>query len=334
MDALAKIQAAFDRLLADPQTLQWAFIAGLGLLAFLLVLLIAQVVRGTRNPVQQRIDTFAGNLGNPAAGATREAAAPPGRVAPQTRRLLERLGRGLVPQDVGKRSRMEARLAMAGYRSPRALFALYGAKIVGFVVLPVVVALVAYFSLSLPLNTELSMVIGSVLIGALLPDNWLARQGRKRQAALRRALPDALDMLVVCTEAGLGLNAAIQRVSQETQIQHPELAEELGMVMLQTRAGVDSRVALQDLAERTGMDEMRALVSTLMQAMRFGTSIAETLRVYAEEMRDKRLQSAEEKAARVSTTLILPLGIFLLPAFIIVAVGPTLIKAYEVLTRM
>jgi hypothetical protein len=148
------------------------------------------------------------------------------------------------------------------------------------------------------LNKALPYIILALPIGLILPDYILVKLIRKRQSAVRRGLPDVLDMLVVCSEAGMGLNAAIQRVALEMDIQHPILADELKTTMLHMGAGMDGRTALQELANRTGLDEMRSLAATLQQAMRFGTSISETLRAYSEEMRNKRLEAAQEQAAQ------------------------------------
>jgi len=157
---------------------------------------------------------------------------------------------------------------------------------------------------------------------------------RRRQRHLRHALPDALDLMVVCAEAGLGLNAAIKRVADEMGVQHPELAEELDLVMMQTRAGMDSRSALKELERRTGLDDIRAFVTTLLQALRFGTSIAQSLRIFSDDMRDKRLQQAQEKAARLSLTMLMPIALCMLPMFFVILLGPSLISLHKAFTQM
>jgi tight adherence protein C len=144
-------------------------------------------------------------------------------------------------------------------------------------------------------------------------------------------LPDALDLLVVCSEAGLGLKAGLQRVSDDIYVSHPELADELALVNAQTRVGVENVAALRDLADRTGLEDVRSLVSALSQSMRFGTSLAETLRIYSEEMRDKRIQRAEEMAAKIGTKLLFPLVFCVFPSFFVVALGPPFLGALEAL---
>ena len=142
-----------------------------------------------------------------------------------------------------------------------------------------------------------------------------------------------MDLLVVCVEAGLGLAAAIQRVADELAISHPELASELFIVNAEIRAGVERVRALQGLADRTGLDDIRGLVSLLAQSLRFGTSVAETLRVYSDEFRDKRMQRAEEQAAMIGTKLIFPLVLFLFPSFFLVMIGPAILGVLAALGR-
>jgi tight adherence protein C len=151
---------------------------------------------------------------------------------------------------------------------------------------------------------------------------------------LRDGFPDALDLLVVCVESGLGLSAAIERVAREIGVSHAELAVELSLVNAEMRAGVDRAKALRNLADRTGLDDIRGLVSMLIQAMRFGTSIADTLRIYSEEFRDRRMQKAEESAATISTRLIFPLVLCLFPSFFLVAIGPAVMRLIEVFSQM
>jgi tight adherence protein C len=143
-----------------------------------------------------------------------------------------------------------------------------------------------------------------------------------------------MDLLVVCSEAGLGLSAGIQRVASELALTHPELSDELALYSMQTRAGMDNRAALKDLEERTGVEDIQTLVTMLLQSMRFGTSIADTLRVIAEELRDKRLQAAQEKAARISVMMLFPLVLCIMPSFLLVILGPALIGVFDALSKI
>jgi tight adherence protein C len=169
--------------------------------------------------------------------------------------------------------------------------------------------------------------------GVIVPNRYLARKVSARQKRLRDGFPDALDLLVVCSEAGLGLGPAIQRVADELVVSHPELADELNQVGVEMRVGVDRSESLHNLVKRNGLDDFRGFVATVSQAMRFGTSIAETLRIYADEFRDKRMQRAEEIAEMLPIKMIFPLALCLLPAFMIVALGPAVIRVFNALGK-
>jgi tight adherence protein C len=177
-------------------------------------------------------------------------------------------------------------------------------------------------------------VVAASGLGLLVPNVVLERLVENRVKKLRNGFPDALDMLVVCVEAGLGMSQAIQRVADELVVSHPELAQELALVNAEIRAGVDRVAALKHLAYRTGLDDIQGLVSLLVQTLRFGTSIAESLRVYSFEFRDKRMQKAEEQAAKIGTKMIFPLIVFLFPGFFVVAVGPAVIGLMSVFRSM
>jgi tight adherence protein C len=178
-------------------------------------------------------------------------------------------------------------------------------------------------------TTLVFVALVAAFVGMVLPNLVLGHLIKRRQRALRNGFPDALDMLVVCVEAGLGLTASIQRVAEELRFSHPELGTELALVTAEMRAGVDRETALKGLAERTGLEDINGLVSLLLQTLKFGTSIADTLRVYAEEFRDKRMQRAEERAAKIGTKLIFPLIFCLWPGFFVVAVGPAVLRFIE-----
>ncbi len=154
---------------------------------------------------------------------------------------------------------------------------------------------------------------------------------KNRQASILNGFPDMLDLLVACSEAGLGLNAALQRVTNEISLSYPELAEELQNVNLEMRAGIDRMDALKGLALRTGIEEISGLVSMLRQSIRFGSGVSETLRIYSEEFRDRRMQKAEAVAGGIGTKMIFPLILCIFPAFFVVAIGPAVINIIEVL---
>jgi tight adherence protein C len=237
-----------------------------------------------------------------------------------------------VLSDVGKLlpsskdlSTTKLMLVRAGYRRPEAIMALRGAK----VLLPIVFAIIILVFHLAESGNALVIWILALTAGFLLPDMWLSRRVRRRQTILRKALPDALDLLVVCIEAGLGLDQAFMRVSQELRITHPELCSELDLVNAQIRIGRTRIEAMRELASRTGVDDIKALVAMLIQTDRFGTSVSQSLRVHADDMRMKRRQRAEEAAAKTPVKMVPPLVFFIFPALFVVILGPAIITIFR-----
>jgi tight adherence protein C len=166
-------------------------------------------------------------------------------------------------------------------------------------------------------------------IGVFGPNFVLGRLVEKRIKGLRNGFPDALDLLVVCVESGLGLASAIQRVADELFVSHPDLAFELSTVNAEIRAGLPREQALRNLADRTGLPDIKGLVGLLVQTMRFGTSVSDALRIYSDEFRDKRMQKAEEQAAKMGTKLVFPLIFCMFPVFFIIAIGPAVLHIMD-----
>jgi tight adherence protein C len=240
---------------------------------------------------------------------------------------LKRLG-NMAPRSVGEMSKMQRRLVAAGYRRNEALLIFAGVR--------VGLALLAFVVLSVPLFVKPNLgvsLIGAV-IGYVLPGMVLGRLASKRQHRIRMGLPDALDLLVVSVEAGLGLDQAIQRVGQELTFAHPDLCDELKLVNLELRAGVARPEALGNLGGRTGVDDVISLVAMLVQTDKFGTSVAQSLRVHSDTLRTKRRQRAEEKAAKLGAKLVFPLVTCIFPAIWVVTIGPAAIKFIEVFAPM
>lgn len=235
-----------------------------------------------------------------------------------------------LPQSDQVRKFNLERLHHAGFQSFDALGRYYAIRSLLMGMLPVSVILASLIVPSLSGKTLIIGVMTGFLVGMIGPSHYLDLRIERRHRALRNAIPDMLDMLVVCTEAGLSLNAALQRVAREIAGIHPEIAVELTTVEAEMRAGVDRDQALRGLIERTGLIDLRDLVGLLIQSLRFGTSIAITLRHYADDFRDQRLQKAEESAAKLSTKMIFPLIFCFMPSFFIVAVGPAILKLARV----
>jgi tight adherence protein C len=241
--------------------------------------------------------------------------------------LLETLGERVGKEQV-KRSGLKDLLIHAGYRKPAAPAVFVGMRAVSAIGL----GLAAFLLVNI-VGPEFLMrvlvVTGSILIGWMLPLMGLRRKAKARQKELRRALPDALDLMVVCVEAGLGLNQALVRVGEEMERISEPLADELTLVSLEIRAGTPREQALRNLGERSGVSDIRALTSMLIQTDRFGTSIADSLRIHAEELRSKRQQQAEEDAAKVTVKMLIPLVIFVFPSIFVVILGPAIFHFLE-----
>jgi tight adherence protein C len=234
-----------------------------------------------------------------------------------------------LPASGEKDTEGDPRLIMAGFRRPEAASAFTAARAVTIVAL---VGLV-YFT-GLYQNSPFVLFLASIAAGFILPDFWLGRKIKSRQQALRLALPDALDLLVICMEAGLGIDQALMYVSQELRTAHPDLCEEFDLVNAEMHVGKTRIDALRSLATRTGVDDIQALVSTLIQTDRFGTSVAQSMRVHSDELRTKRRQRAEEMAAKTTIKMIFPLVLFIFPALFVVIMGPAVIKMMHTLGNM
>lgn len=226
--------------------------------------------------------------------------------------------------------RLRRRLMRAGFYNENAVLIYQAIRLASVILLPVLV----FFFMTVVLGrsvdvTTLGLTMLAIGYGAFMPVFILSRRITVRQHRIRKALPDALDLMVVCVEAGLGLNAALNRVGQEMDLVEPALSEELTITNREIRAGRAREEALRNLGERTGVEDIKSLVAILVQTDRFGTSIADSLRVFADSMRIKRRQRAEEMVAKAAVKLIFPLLLFIFPALLIVLMGPALIKMYE-----
>lgn len=223
-------------------------------------------------------------------------------------------------------------LITAGYRSGKAPVLFAGIKLFLAVVLTVLVAMIPMKVLGFPTSSKLIFYyVLSAACGYYAPVVWLRMAIAERKDALQRAIPDALDLMVVCVEAGLGLDQTIARVGEEVKRSHPALSDELNLLALELRTGVSRQEALRNFAHRTDMEEVRNLVALLVQTDRFGTSIGQALRVHADSMRSTRRLKAEELAAKLPLKLLFPLLFFIFPSIFIVTVGPACIQMVRAL---
>jgi tight adherence protein C len=291
----------------------------LPLLAFLTVTLLITAVamsmsRGATATIERRL------------GELRDTPVPVGQTSYPASLVgaLKRMGR-VAPNSTSERSKLQQRLVTAGYRGSEALPVFYGIRLGS--------ALLLFGLVANPLfgRPNVGIALGMAALGYLLPSMVLGRMAKRRQHRIRLSLADALDLLVVSVEAGLGLDQALQRVSQELAFAHPELSDELRLINLELRAGKARSEALRNLAERTGVDDLASLAAMLIQTDKFGTSVAQSLRVHSDTLRTKRRQRAEEAAAKTGVKMVFPLVFCIFPAIWVVTIGPAAIKFVEVL---
>ena len=247
-------------------------------------------------------------------------------------RALGPVGKLATPKEGWEHSPLRQRFMHAGWRDENAPTLFFGAKALLTFALPgLAVLFIGISGVTLKERGLLITVFGLAATGYYLPNMILARKVFTRTREVFESLPDAVDLMMVCMEAGLGLDAAIARVAQEMRLKSAELADELYLVGLELRAGASRERALRNLALRTGVEEVDELVTMLVQCDRFGTSIAESLRVHADTLRTKRRQRAEEAAAKIPVKLLFPLIFFIFPALLLVLMGPAIISIYRVL---
>jgi tight adherence protein C len=233
-----------------------------------------------------------------------------------------------APQSPSEMGKLQKKLVCAGYRNKEALTIFMGIRLAA--------SITAFAIASSPLvgRPNVFLAIGVAAVGYLLPSMALGRIAKKRQHRIRLSLADVLDLLVVSVEAGLGLDQALQRVGEELSSTHKDLSEELRLVNLEMRAGKARSEALRNLADRTGVDDLTSLAAMLIQTDKFGTSVAQSLRVHSDTLRTKRRQRAEEAAAKTGVKMVFPLVFCIFPAIWVVTIGPAAIRFVQVLFPM
>ena len=246
--------------------------------------------------------------------------------------VLHNLGSRMPSSDADVAT-LKTELGRAGYRSEAAVPVFFGLRLVttfGLLLLSLML------ESKMPPNPvmKIALMVSGCMAGWIMPRFFLEKKVGKRQEILRLSLPDALDMLVVSVEAGLGLDQAIQHVARELQVSHPQLSEEMSLVTLEMRAGKRRSEALRNFAERCGEPEIQKLVAILIQNDRFGTSMGESLRTHSDFLRTRRRQEAEERAGKVGVKLVFPIFFFILPSMLIVAAGPGILQIFKYLFPM
>ncbi|HMB76970.1 MAG TPA: type II secretion system F family protein [Kiloniellaceae bacterium] len=294
---------------------------------FLAVVALGALLSG-RNPVERRL---AGNVNLPETVQQTDHLRRKDKDSPWTK-LLESIEKRFSPTDDRKRSSVSQKMIQAGYYAPSAVRNFYVVRVFCAAGFPLAFLL---FQMLVPSNTSIERVLFLTAVicfaGLVLPSAWVNRRIATRQLEITEGFPDALDMLVVCVEAGLGLDAAFNRVGTQFAKSHPILAEHFGLVALEFRAGKTRSEAMRSFASRIGLAEINSFVTLLIQSEALGTSIAQTLRVHSEEMRAKRMLRAEEKAQRLPVLLSIPLVLGILPAMLCVSLLPGVIRIIRIL---
>ncbi|MEW5797008.1 MAG: type II secretion system F family protein [Candidatus Zixiibacteriota bacterium] len=286
--------------------------------SFLLIFTIAYVVALRRDPVRTRLEQLAGSAGVAADGGY------------DFRKSLLGKGVDLLAANVQDVNDTRAWLARAGYFQPSAVYNFYLTTLM-LVLIGLFAAIHTGMQIHLATPKIAMLALGAGALGGLLPRMFVARRISKRREAIRQAVPNMLDLLVVCVEAGLSFTAGIQKLSEEMRIGCLPLAQELKIVTQEILIGKSKSDVFRSLANRTEVEELRALAVTLIQADRLGTSIGTSLRVLADSMRFKRRQRAEEAANKVSVKLVFPLVLLIFPELLIVLVGPAMISIFRTL---
>lgn len=318
MDYLANF---LGTLVGDSDQVRWIITAMVALVIFVFALGLVFLVTAASDPARRRLQKMA------ASGRNNK----DGRPSPWLERL-KLLAPAMVPKKASDISRIRSQLMNAGHVSENALLVFFSLKAIFGVTLPVVVFAVVQYIPSFSVNQVIFFSLLAAGIGVFGPNIVLTRMVERRKDKIRRGFADALDLLVVCVEAGLGIDMAMRRIARELQFAHPVLAQEFSMINGEIRAGVERTRALRNLADRTGVDEVRGFAALLSQTIKFGSSVADTLRVYSEDFRDKRVQEAEEMAAKIGTKLLFPMIFCFFPSFFIIALGPAVLAALEALS--
>lgn len=305
-------------------TMQIIYLAGVFAVVFLVALVI--LLQLSPRPVRQRLEQLSAT-GQPVAEA-----GGGGEWIQRIVKLSGPLAKLSLPAEGWENSALRVRFMNAGYRNSSAPILFFAAKTILTIALPGLLMLYSGVSdVAFALNAFMLLLVLLAAIGYFLPNALLARQIAYRKREIFENFPDAIDLMTVCVEAGLGLDAAIGRVGEEMRLKSPILSEELHMVNLELRAGGTRARALRNLALRTGVEEVDNLAAMLIQADRFGTSIADSLRVHSDSLRTKRRLRAEEAAAKIPVKLLFPLIFCIFPSMLLVLLGPAFISIYRVL---
>ncbi|MES2664349.1 MAG: type II secretion system F family protein [Pseudomonadota bacterium] len=296
------------------------------LFSLAILLLVSSFLSPTKRHIRQLLKT-----GQYSEYADKEAITLTREYNDKINRVIDPVSKYFLPQKDKERVKINMLLRYAGYPSRDALKIFYSLKAFLMIFFPLIILVSLNFFEAISLQTLLILLMAGAALGLIFPNFVLKSMANSRQRRLRIGFPDALDILVVCVEAGLGLEASLQRVTQSMDLAHPDLAQELSLVNGEIRLGISIQHALRNLMHRTGIKELSGFITVIDQSTRLGTPIGQSLRVYASEFRDRRRQAAEEMAAKLGLKLIFPTVLCMWPGFFVVVVGPTVIKAMSIL---
>ena len=304
----------------ESQTLVWVAF----LMVTSLVLLVALLLGGRKSRLDDRLDDLAGRGAAPA---------PADPLAAFARQALPKIGHALVPKSDEERTRLQTRLIHAGVYGRQGMAVFLGVKVCLMAGPPLLGLVLGGLGL---VPAQQGVIFGALagILGMIGPSFWLDKCKADRQTSFRRALPDALDVLVICLEGGVSLTSALRRVTGELRSAHPLLAFELNIVQREVQLGRSAGEALRQFADRTDLEEIRGLASVILQAERYGASLVKALRVHAETLRTRRVQQAEERAQKAVVKLLVPTILFIFPAIFIVVLGPPLMEVLPMLENI
>ncbi|HBC3895534.1 MULTISPECIES: type II secretion system F family protein [Vibrio harveyi group] len=310
------IQSLLNGFAINQETL---FMALILITTVLVVMTLGSVIIGVNSPIRRRLAELSGD---------KKASSSRSKKMSET---LESLAPLTSPTNEKERQNARTRLMHAGFHESNALSLFYALKSITTII-GVFFSVLIYMYMPDAESVYFFMIL-AITVGLFIPDFFLRRMVKQRQKAIKSGVADMLDLLIVCTESGLGFNAALRRIADELVISHPELADELDTVCKKIQAGKTMPEALHEMVLRTGVEELLGLISILSHASRIGGSLVESLREYTEDYRDKRHQAAEEMAAKVPVKMLFPTIFFIWPCFFIVAVGPAIITLIEAFSK-
>ena len=290
-------------------------VAVIGVLVFIAVFSVGYAMFGRSSTLEQRVR----QTGDRETGSRFNF----GDLIKGSEQIFRPLGE-IIPRSPEEMGRQERRLVTAGFRRKDAPVLFYGVKLALAILLVLGFTAGGYLG-----RNPLLYVVLSILLGAMVPDFWMSRRIKRRKENIQLSIPDALDLTVVCVEAGLGLDQSLMRIGQEIRPIHRDLSDELRLLNLEVNAGKSRAQSLRNLASRTEVDDLKALVAVLIQTDKFGTSVAQSLRVFSDSLRVKRRQRAEERSAKTTIKMIPPLVFFIMPSIFVVVLGPAIITLVQ-----